>query len=263
MSEFDARRTRTCDGGNTASGADDAGAGHYRLGNPGFPVPTGDAWRDLEAARGQLGDVRRDNEILKRKNEQLMQKLVSVSRRAVAANRMAHHDVLTGLPNRLLLIKRLQRAIADAFQRQMLLALLFIDLDGFKAINDRFGHKIGDRLLSVVAARIAACVRADDIACRYGGDEFVALLANIDDPAIAISISQKIRDQIGRNYWIEGHLIQVTASIGLAIYPADGERYDALLSHADAAMYRSKAARRKLRALSGATVTAAMDTGIR
>lgn len=205
------------------------------------------------------GDVRRENEILKRENQKLMRKLVSVSRRAVAANRMAHHDVLTGLPNRLLLIKRLQRAIAEAFQRQMLLALLFIDLDGFKEVNDRFGHKLGDRLLSVVAARIAASVRADDVACRYGGDEFVALLANIDDPAIAVSISQKIREQIGRRYWIDGHVIQVSASIGLAIYPADGERYDVLLSHADAAMYRSKAARRTLCALSMSPASAGMD----
>lgn len=202
----------------------------------------------LEASAGWspeiTGDVRRENEVLKRENQKLMRKLVSVSRRAMAANRMAHHDVLTGLPNRLLLIKRLQRAIAEAFQQRLLLALLFIDLDHFKEINDRFGHRVGDRLLSVVAARIAASVRADDVACRYGGDEFVVLLANLDDPAIAVSVSQKIAEQIGRRYWIDGHEVQVSASIGLAMYPADGTGYDVLLSHADAAMYRNKLERR-------------------
>jgi Diguanylate cyclase, GGDEF domain len=100
-------------------------------------------------------DVRRENEVLKRENQKLMRKLVSVSRRAVAANRMAHHDVLTGLPNRLLLIKRLQRAIAEAFQRQMLLALLFIDLDGFKEVRpDRRQCPCRRRCLSLWRRRI-------------------------------------------------------------------------------------------------------------
>ncbi len=210
-----------------------------------------------------IGDVQRENEVLKRENQKLMRKLVSVSRRAVAANRMAHHDVVTGLPNRLLLIKRLQRAIAEAFQQQMLLALLFIDLDHFKEINDRFGHRVGDRLLSVVAARIAASVRADDVACRYGGDEFVVLLANIDDPAIAVGISQKIGEQIGRRYWIDGHVVQASASIGLAIYPSDGDGYEVLLSHADAAMYRSKVEHRTLGSLSMSPASAGTDNRMR
>lgn len=190
-----------------------------------------------------LGAARRDNEILRQKNEQLMRRLVSVARRAEEANRLAHHDVLTGLPNRLLLIKSLQRAIANARDERSMLAILFIDLDGFKAINDRSGHKVGDRLLAVVGARIASCVRADDIACRYGGDEFVALLANVNDPEIAASIAQQVRESVSRGYRIDGQAINITASVGIAIYPADGERYDALLSYADAAMYRCKAAR--------------------
>lgn len=198
--------------------------------------------------------------MLRQKNEQLMRKLVRVSRRAQTANRMAHHDVLTGLPNRLLLIKCLKRAIADAFQRQMQLALLFIDLDGFKAVNDRYGHEVGDRLLAVVAARLAGSVRADDIACRFGGDEFVVLLRKIGDPAIATRISRQILENISRRYWIDGHAIHVTASIGLAMYPADGERYDALLSHADAAMYRSKAAPRVLQALPVGSIAAAPES---
>lgn len=229
------------------------GAVHYRL-------VTGKAPRALATATGQLRAARRENEILQQKNEQLMRKLVSISRRAQTANRMAHRDVLTGLPNRLLLVKRLQRAIADAFQRQTQLALMFIDLDGFKAVNDRYGHKVGDRLLAVVASRIAGSVRADDIACRYGGDEFVTLVANIDDPVIATRISQQILENISRRYCIDGHVIHITASIGIAIYPADGERYDELLSHADAKMYRSKAAPRTLCALPAESTAAGLES---
>jgi diguanylate cyclase (GGDEF)-like protein len=157
---------------------------------------------------------------------------------------MAHRDELTGLPNRLLLIKRLQRAIADARQRKSSLALLFIDLDGFKLVNDRCGHRTGDLLLTVVGARIAACVRSDDIACRYGGDEFVVLLGKLSDPAIAARTAESIRQSIGRHYAIEGQTIDITASIGIAIYPDDGLRYDVLLGRADDAMYRDKSARR-------------------
>lgn len=192
----------------------------------------------------QLSEVRNDNALLRQENERLLRKLVVVSRRATAATRLAHRDGLTGLPNRLLLIKRLQRAIAEAYQLRQTLALLFIDIDGFKAVNDTHGHKTGDRLLAVIAARIAACVRFNDIACRYGGDEFVALLRSLDDPSIAMGVAQDIRDSIARRCWIEGLAIQVTASVGVAVYPADGQTYDALLSHADAAMYRGKPARR-------------------
>lgn len=209
-----------------------------------IPSSLVEALRTLADARDRLADIQHDNDILHLKHEQLLRNLASVSRRAVVATRLAHHDGLTGLPNRLLLIKRLQRAIADARERKLLLALLFIDLDGFKAVNDRFGHRVGDRLLSVVGARIASCVRADDIACRYGGDEFVALLCNLDDPDVAGRTSQEIRENIGRRYLIEDRAIQVTASVGVAVYPADGTSYDALLSHADAEMYCAKAARR-------------------
>jgi len=200
------------------------------------PGSLDDALLDLAVAEKQLFGALRENESLKINNEHLMQALDDASRRAVAAQRVAHHDGLTGLPNRLLLIKRLQLAIKNASQRHRQLALLFIDLDGFKIVNDRFGHRAADRLLSAVGARIAASVRADDIACRYGGDEFVALLSNLNDAAIAVSIAEKIRKHIGECYSIDGIEIHITASIGLAVYPTDGERYDALLNRADAAM---------------------------
>lgn len=203
-----------------------------------------DALLALAVAERRLFSVLHENESLRISNDKLMHALDDASRRAVAAQRVAHHDRLTGLPNRLLLIKRLQLAIKNAAERHRQLALLFIDLDGFKAVNDELGHTMADRLLSSVAARIAACVRTDDIACRYGGDEFVVLLTNLDDAAIAIRVAEQIREHIGQCYSIDGKEVHVTASIGLAGYPADGERYEALLNHADASMYCDKAGRR-------------------
>ena len=188
--------------------------------------------------------LRRENEILKQKNEQLIRRLSDVSRRALAADRLAHRDVLTGLPNRLVLIKRLQRALAIARRQRLSLSLLFVDLDGFKRVNDRYGHRTGDLLLTVVVARIAACVRFDDIACRYGGDEFVVLLGNDANPSVAVRTAGSIRESIGRHYSIEDQRLNITASIGIATYPDDGQRYDVLLGRADDAMYRDKAARK-------------------
>ncbi|HKX57746.1 MAG TPA: GGDEF domain-containing protein [Steroidobacteraceae bacterium] len=182
---------------------------------------------------------------LKAENTRLMQALEAASRRAVAAQRVAHHDHLTGLPNRLFLIGRLQKAIIAAGQKHRQLALLFIDLDGFKVVNDDHGHRVADQLLAVVASRISACVRFDDIACRYGGDEFVALLANFRDASIAAGVVQKVRDHIAEGYTIAGHEIRITASIGLAVFPEHGVTYDALVNHADAAMYRDKEIRRR------------------
>lgn len=196
----------------------------------------GDVEARLEAA---LQGQRR----LRAENARLLRSLAAASRSAATAQRIARHDGLTGLPNRLFLIERLQKAIAAAGQRHRRLALLFIDLDGFKAVNDTFGHAVADRLLAAVASRIAGCVRTDDIACRYGGDEFVALLTNLGEASVAIAVSRKIREHIAESFTIDGHEIRITASIGLAVYPDQGDRWGALLSHADAAMYRDKAAR--------------------
>ena len=190
------------------------------------------------------GAARSENEVLKMDNERLLRRLAEASRVAFESHRLAHQDDLTGLPNRRLLIKRLQWAIANARQRQNQLALLFIDLDKFKAVNDRLGHRIGDQLLTFVAARIAACVRSDDLACRYGGDEFVALLPNVSDASVAVGVAHHIGERIGCAYRIDGEEIRITASVGLAVYPGDGDSYDALLRHADAVMFSRKIARR-------------------
>ena len=203
-----------------------------------------DALFFLAIAEKRLFNALQDNESLRIHNEKLMRALDGAARLAVAAQRVAHHDRLTGLPNRQLLIRRLQTAIQNAAERHGQLALLFIDLDGFKVVNDRFGHSMADRLLSGVAARITTCVRSDDIACRYGGDEFVVLLTNLQDASLAITVAEHIRERIGQRFSIDGEEICITASIGLAAYPADGERHEALLDHADASMYRDKANRR-------------------
>lgn len=203
-----------------------------------------DVIRALGVAEARLDAALEGQKRLRAENARLLRSLEVASRSAAIAQRIARHDGLTGLPNRVFLIERLQKAIAAAALSHRRLALLFIDLDGFKAVNDEFGHAVADRLLAAVASRIAACVRADDIACRYGGDEFVALLTNLRDTSIATGVSQKIREHIAESYTISGHEIRITASIGLAVYPDEGDRWGGLLSHADAAMYRDKAARR-------------------
>jgi diguanylate cyclase (GGDEF)-like protein len=203
-----------------------------------------DALHALAQAERRLFGVQRENIGLRKNNAHLMEALDGASRRAVAAVRVAQHDCLTGLPNRLLLLKRLELAISQAATRRGRLALVFIDLDGFKGVNDRHGHRVADRLLTAVGARIANGIRAEDLACRYGGDEFVALLPNLNEDAIAGRIAEKIRRDIGRSYSIDGIQIQIGASVGLAVYPHDGERHDTLLQHADAAMFRDKVVRR-------------------
>jgi diguanylate cyclase (GGDEF)-like protein len=221
-------------------------AGFPHLVHAPVPETLADAINKLQEIESQLDRAVSTRERLQAENKRLMQKLEAASCRAVAAQRVAHHDGLTGLPNRLFLIGRMQKAVAAARQRQGQLALLFIDLDGFKTVNDDLGHGVADRLLKAVASRIAACVRSDDIACRYGGDEFVALLTNLNDASIADELLQKVRGHIAEDYTIAGHRIRITASIGLAVYPEHGDRYDLLMSHADAAMYRDKVSRRCL-----------------
>jgi len=202
-----------------------------------------DAIRALGVTKARLDVALQAQKRLRVENARLVRSLEAAARSAATAQRIARHDGLTGLPNRLFLIERLQKAIAAAAQRRRRLALLFIDLDGFKAVNDAFGHLVADRLLAAVASRIAACVRTDDIACRYGGDEFVAMLTDLNDSSVAIGVSQKIRKHIAESYTISGHEIRITASIGIAVYPDEGDRWGVLLSHADAAMYRDKATR--------------------
>jgi len=159
--------------------------------------------------------------------------------------RLAFHDSLTGLPNRASFLESLGRAIARAALEHRLLALLYLDLDHFKPVNDALGHAAGDELLIAVAERLRAAVRKTDAVARLGGDEFAVLLTDVDHPAMAGALAEKLVDRIGQPYMLSGQRIQVGASIGISVYPRDGATIDALLSHADAAMYAAKARGRR------------------
>ena len=153
---------------------------------------------------------------------------------------MSEHDVLTDLPNRLLLTDRLTQAIARARRNHKQLAVMFLDLDGFKHINDSLGHAVGDKLLQSVAARISACVRESDTVSRQGGDEFVILLSEVKQAADAAICAAKIISELKREHSIGEHCLRVTVSIGLSSYPSDGEDGETLLKNADTAMYHAK-----------------------
>ncbi|MFZ5580330.1 MAG: sensor domain-containing protein [Pseudomonadota bacterium] len=157
---------------------------------------------------------------------------------------IAHHDTLTGLPNRLLLIDRLTQAIAIARRASRMLAVLFIDLDGFKPINDNHGHASGDRVLVEIARRMAHTVRTGDTVARLGGDEFVVLLSGLSDTRECESTTRRLLDAIAKPVALEGHTLNLSASIGISLFPNDGDDPDILLRYADQAMYSAKAAGR-------------------
>jgi diguanylate cyclase (GGDEF)-like protein/PAS domain S-box-containing protein len=153
---------------------------------------------------------------------------------------LAEHDFLTGLPNRLLLNDRLTQAISLSRRHSGQLAVLFLDLDRFKNINDSLGHDIGDQLLQSVASRLASCVRRSDTVSRQGGDEFVILLPELNEAQDAAITATKILDAVTLPHDIGPHSIQISASIGVSIYPEDGGTADVLTRNADAAMYEAK-----------------------
>jgi len=153
---------------------------------------------------------------------------------------MSQHDVLTDLPNRLLLKDRLIQAISRARRNRNQLAVLFLDLDGFKHINDSLGHPIGDKLLQSVAACLSACVRKSDTVSRHGGDEFVIVLSQVTHVEDAAISAAKIISELKREHSIGEHCLRVTVSIGISTYPGDGEDGETLLKNADTAMYRAK-----------------------
>ncbi len=153
---------------------------------------------------------------------------------------LAHHDVLTGLPNRSLLRDRAEMALHHAKRQGHRVAILFIDLDRFKTINDSLGHEIGDVLLKQASERILATVRAGDTVCRLGGDEFVVLLPDVDEAEDAERVADKLIAAVNRPYLIDSHELLITCSAGIAIYPEHGGDIDTLQRNADAAMYAAK-----------------------
>lgn len=153
---------------------------------------------------------------------------------------VAYHDELTGLPNRSLLLDRLNQTIAQRARQNRQAALLLLDLDGFKNVNDRFGHAVGDQLLQQVSQRLLASTRNADTISRYGGDEFIVLLPDVEGRNGATEVAQKIHARLTEPFAISGHSIAVTACIGIAVYPVDGTHPDELIERADLAMYRAK-----------------------
>ncbi len=156
-------------------------------------------------------------------------------------NFMAYHDKLTGLPNRALLFDRLSQAISQAKRDGRHVALLFVDLDGFKTVNDRYGHEAGDSVLKMAAQRFLACVRAVDTVARFGGDEFAIILGNLDGPQQARGVAEKIVQAFVQGMVLpDGNECSVGASVGISIYPEHGTAMDNLITAADQAMYQSK-----------------------
>jgi diguanylate cyclase (GGDEF)-like protein/PAS domain S-box-containing protein len=184
--------------------------------------------RDLLRIAGQLGALIGQH-IARRETERRLQFVVS-------------HDPLTGLPNRTIFGQRLGQALAQAARYEHMVALLFIDLDRFKVVNDTMGHEAGDRLLREVADRLRDSLREGDTVGRHGGDEFVVLIEQYESAMQVAGVAQKIIDQTGEPYLFDGHEFHISASIGIATYPNDGRDADALLKHADIAMYRAKEA---------------------
>ena len=155
----------------------------------------------------------------------------------------AHHDQLTGLPNRYVLNDRLEQAISQARQDGGSFALVFVDVNHFKQINDVLGHDVGDELLRLVAARLAHCVRSHDTVSRVGGDEFVVLLPNMPTHFDVGSVRQRVSDALKRPVLLQGRRIDLSCSIGVSVYPTDGSDRASLFRSADIEMYRNKSAR--------------------
>ncbi|MES2899587.1 MAG: EAL domain-containing protein [Pseudomonadota bacterium] len=171
---------------------------------------------------------------------QRVRRIIEANRAEKRIRHLAYNDLLTGLPNRTLFFDLLGQAISQARSDNTKLAVLFMDLDRFKYVNDNLGHDVGDRLLVAVAQRVRRTVRSVDVLARLGGDEFTVVLGDIADPAPAASAAQNICRVLAAPFNIDGHDIFVTSSVGIAMYPSDGLDVPTLVKHADSAMYRAK-----------------------
>jgi diguanylate cyclase (GGDEF)-like protein len=153
---------------------------------------------------------------------------------------LAHHDALTNLPNRLLLDARLNHAIERSRRQNKNLAVLFMDLDGFKHVNDSLGHQVGDELLCMVADRLKQCIREEDTVARLGGDEFVVVMGEVEDNSTIEKLAKKLMERLENQFSINRQSVYIGTSIGISLYPKNGESAEELLTNADAAMYRAK-----------------------
>ncbi|MDD3354199.1 EAL domain-containing protein [Zoogloea sp.] len=217
-----------------------------------------DMWQDIQAHgfwQGEVTDRRKDGSLYPaalsisavRDHNGRISHYVAVfsditERKATEARIafLAQHDPLTGLPNRTLLHDRLDQALATAARMHGRIALMFLDLDRFKTINDSLGHMVGDRLLQGVAERLSGCVRDSDTVSRQGGDEFLIVLTNIHAPGDAARVAEKILARLEAPFEVDGHLLGTSFSIGIALYPEDGASVETLMKNADTAMYHAK-----------------------
>ena len=203
--------------------------------------------RDIRTAETTLAATNGHMQMLQQANAHLVTATIEAQKLAeqvesakVQLNHLAHHDVLTNLPNRMLLHDRLNQAIEVARRQNRQLAVMFLDLDGFKHINDSLGHAVGDELLRSVAQRLVACVRQSDTVSRQGGDEFVLLLPLIEHAEDAARSGQKILEALALPHPVDGQDLHISVSIGISIYPTDGQDAETLLKSADTAMYHAK-----------------------
>jgi diguanylate cyclase (GGDEF)-like protein len=171
----------------------------------------------------------------------------------------AYHDALTGLPNRAGFAERLDESLALAARHGRSGAVMFIDLDRFKLVNDSLGHQAGDQLLKLAATRIRDCLRKSDLLFRMGGDEFMVIMPEIAAPEHAAQVAQRITEAVAVPALIHGHELDVGATIGIAVFPGDGASADALVRHADAAMYAAKERGRGTHAFHGAAAPASFQ----
>ncbi|SDI49000.1 diguanylate cyclase domain-containing protein [Pseudomonas panipatensis] len=190
--------------------------------------------------------VEREDEIgvLARGFDQMRKELKShlevMGRTQQELRHLANHDSLTGLPNRMQFFQQMEQAIAETAGTHQQLAVLFIDLDHFKSINDQMGHAVGDEVLMVVASRLRRAVRSDDIVARLGGDEFVVLIRGAGIAPIASSVTRKILGALNERVTLNGAVLQIGASVGISLYPEDGVTAEDLILRADSAMYKAK-----------------------
>ena len=201
--------------------------------------------QEVAEAQSRLGSIQSAQ--LLEANEQLVLSAVRSQTDADTAaqalrelSRSAELDALTQLPNRVLMLDRLAHAIVEAKRRRSPLALLFLDLNNFKQINDALGHALGDQVLKLAAHRLASSVREADTVSRHGGDEFLILLTDLSQMSDAVVIADKVIAALAVPIRTSGHVLRLTASIGISLYPDDGEDADTLIDRADAAMYQAK-----------------------
>ncbi|WP_322629392.1 diguanylate cyclase domain-containing protein [Halothiobacillus sp.] len=208
----------------------------------GVPLTAQDGIMGALVVRGHAHNVRyteEDRDLLQFVSSQVTSAIRNKQTEA-RLRHMAGHDALTDLPNRALFHDRLDRALTYARRDGGHLALLYLDLNGFKQVNDTYGHDIGDRLLQAVANRLTDCLRESDTIARMGGDEFTVLLTKIHTPVGVARVIEKVHEVIGTPYEIGGHVLNISTSIGTSLYPMHGQSHEQLIDHADADMYAEK-----------------------